>query len=47
MDDLTILVPSQIAADGLLQRYHNLFHMGENEGKAKEKSKPIISRRIC
>ena len=25
MDDITILVPSQIAADGLLQRYYNLF----------------------
>ena len=25
MDDITILVPFQIAADGLLQRYYNLF----------------------
>ena len=25
MDDITILVPSQIAADGLRQRYYNLF----------------------
>ena len=24
MDDITILVPSQIAADGLLQRYYDL-----------------------
>ena len=25
MDDITIFVPSQIAADGLLQRYYDLF----------------------
>ena len=25
MDDITIVVPSKIAADGLLQRYYNLF----------------------
>ena len=41
MDDIIILVPSQIAADGLLQRYYDLFIW------TRMKSKPIVSRRRC
>ena len=41
MDDIAILVPDQIAADGLLQRYYDLFTW------AKGKSKSIVSQRIC
>ena len=32
MDDITILTPSQIAADGLQQSYYNLFTVDNNEG---------------
>ena len=38
MDDITILVPSQIAVDGLLQRYYGLFKW------ARMKAKPRKSR---
>ena len=37
MDDMTILVPSKIAAHGLLQRYYDLYIW----------TKPIGSCRIC
>ena len=40
MDDITILVPSQIAAGGLLQRYYNLFTW------ARMKAKPKKSRNL-
>ena len=40
MDDITILVPSQIAADGLLQRYYDLFTW------ARMKAKPRKSRSL-
>ena len=36
MDDITILVPSQIAADGLLQRYYNLFTWARMKAKPKK-----------
>ena len=36
MDDITILVPSQIAADGLLQRYYELFTWARKKGKPKQ-----------
>ena len=40
MDDITILVPYQIAADGLLQRYYDLFTW------ARMKAKPKKSRNL-
>ena len=40
MDDITILVPSKIAADGLLQKYYDLFIW------AKMKAKPKKSRSL-
>ena len=40
MDDITILVPSQIAADGLQQRYYDLFTW------ARMKAKPKKSRNL-
>ena len=36
MDDITILVPSQIAANGLLQRYYNLFTWARMKAKPKK-----------
>ena len=36
MDDITILVPSQISADGLLQRYYELFTWARMKGKPKK-----------
>ena len=45
--DIIILVSSQIAADSLLQRYYDLFTWARMKAKPKEKSKPIVSRRIC
>ena len=36
MDDITILVPSQIAADGLLQRYYDLFTWARMKAKPKK-----------
>ena len=36
MDDIIILVPSQIAADGLLQRYYNLFTWARMKAKLKK-----------
>ena len=41
MDDITILIPSKIAADGLLQRYYDLFTW------VRMKAQPKKSRRIC
>ena len=40
MDDITILVPSKIAVDGLLQRYYDLFIW------ARMKAKPKKSRNL-
>ena len=36
MDDITVLVPSQIAADGLLQRYYDLFIWVRMKAKPKK-----------
>ena len=36
MGDITILVPSQIAANGLLQRYYNLFPWARIKPKLKK-----------
>ena len=36
MDDITILVPSQISADGLLQRYYDLFTWARMKAKPKK-----------
>ena len=36
MDDITILVPFQIAADGLLQRYYDFFRWGGMKSKPKK-----------
>ena len=36
MDNITILVPSQIAADGLLQRYYDLFTWVRTKAKPKK-----------
>ena len=36
MDDITILVPSQIAADGLLQKYYDLFRWARMKAKPKK-----------
>ena len=36
MDDITILVPSRIAADGLLQRYYDLFPWVRMKAKPKK-----------
>ena len=36
MDDIIILVPSQIAADGLLQRYYDLFTWARMKAKPKK-----------
>ena len=36
MDDITVLVPSQIAADGLLQRYYNFFTWERMKAKPKK-----------
>ena len=36
MDNITILVPSQIAADGLLQRYYDLFTWARMKAKPKK-----------
>ena len=36
MDDITILVPSKIAADGLLQRYYDLFTWVRMKAKPKK-----------
>ena len=35
-DDITILVPSQIATDGLLQRYYDLFKWVRMKAKPKK-----------
>ena len=42
MDDITILVPSQIAADGWLQRYYDLFTWARMKAKPK-KSRSLSS----
>ena len=47
MDDITILVPSKIATNGLQQRYFDLFTWARMKAKAKNKSKPIVCWRIC
>ena len=36
MDDITIFVPSKIAADGLLQRYYDLFTRARMRAKSKK-----------
>ena len=36
MDDITILIQSQIAADGLLQRYYDLFTWARMKAKPKK-----------
>ena len=36
IDDITILVPSQISADGLLQRYYDLFTWARMKAKPKK-----------
>ena len=36
MNDITILVPSQISADGLLQRYYDLFTWARMKAKPKK-----------
>ena len=36
MDDITILVPSKIAADGLPQRYYDLFTWARMKAKSKK-----------
>ena len=36
MDDITILVPFQIAADGLLQRYYDFFTWARMKAKQKK-----------
>ena len=36
MDDITILVPSQIAADGLLQKYYDFFTWARMKAKPKK-----------
>ena len=36
MDDIIILIPSQIAADGLLQRYYDLFTWARMKAKPKK-----------
>ena len=43
MDDITILVPSQITADGLLQRYYDLFTWARMKAKPKKsRSLPLV-----
>ena len=44
MDDITILVPSQIAADGLLQRYYNLFTWARMKAKSKKSQSLLLIR---
>ena len=41
MDDITIFVPSKIAADGLLQSYHDLFILARMKAKPK-KSRSLL-----
>ena len=36
MDDITILIPSKIATDGLLQRYYDLFTWARTKAKPKK-----------
>ena len=42
MKDNTILVPSQIAADGLLQRYYDLFTWTRMKAKPKSRSLSLV-----
>ena len=47
MDDITILVPSQIAADGLLQSYYNLFTWARMKAKPKKsRSLSLVGRSV-
>ena len=36
MEDITILIPSKIAADGLLQRYYDLFPWARMKAQPKK-----------
>ena len=44
MDDITIIVPSQISADGLLQRYYDLFTWARMKAKPKKSRSLLLVR---
>ena len=47
MEDITILVQSQIAADGLLQRYYDLFTWARMKAKPKKsQSLSLVGRSV-
>ena len=47
MDDITMLVPSQISADGLLQRYYDLFTWARMKAKPKKsRSLSLVGRSV-
>ena len=47
MDDITIFVPSQISADGLLQSYYDLFKWARMKAKPKKsRSLSLVGRSV-